>query len=55
VPSGDREGVDLDEVAGLGEGGYPHDDIGGLVVAEQGMPRLLDDREEVVEEAADVC
>jgi len=25
------------------------------VVAEQGLPRLLDDREEVVEEAADVC
>src|SRR6185369_11124616 len=46
VSSGDRERVDLDEVSGLGESGYSHDGVGGFVLAEQGLPGLLDDRKE---------
>jgi hypothetical protein len=43
--TGDRDGVDLDQVPGPGQGRHAYQRVGGLVLPEQGCPGLFDHRQ----------
>ena len=45
VVSRRRDRVDLDQVLGIRQRGYSHNDIGWLVIAKQRYWGLLDDRQ----------